>query len=116
MIFVLITTAAYQILLNRSFAPLFRSLPVTLEDDAVLLDEAFQRAYDHQVDQDVDEASNRDAYSPTKLFRQEKPRGTHNKCQESQHSISDEIYKGFNHEIEVLAPWERMRLFAMLSA
>jgi len=37
-------TALYQILLNMSFSPLFRHLPITFEDEAVLRDEAFERA------------------------------------------------------------------------
>ncbi|KAL3426905.1 hypothetical protein PVAG01_00414 [Phlyctema vagabunda] len=37
-------TGLYQILLNKSFGPLFYSLPITFEDEAVLRDEAFERA------------------------------------------------------------------------
>lgn len=44
MIIVLILTAGYQILLNDAFGPLFRYLPITLEDDAVRRDEEFARA------------------------------------------------------------------------
>lgn len=44
MIVILILTAAYQILLNEAFSPLFRYLPITLEDDAVQRDEEFARA------------------------------------------------------------------------
>ncbi|PWY68632.1 DUF221 domain protein [Aspergillus heteromorphus CBS 117.55] len=44
MIVVLILTAGYQILLNDAFGPLFRYLPITLEDDAVRRDEEFARA------------------------------------------------------------------------
>ncbi|PTB70712.1 DUF221-domain-containing protein, partial [Trichoderma citrinoviride] len=36
------------ILLNNSFSPLFRYLPITFEDEAVLRDEAFQRAQDRR--------------------------------------------------------------------
>jgi hypothetical protein len=36
-------TALYQILLNISFAPLLNHLPITVEDEAVLRDEAFER-------------------------------------------------------------------------
>jgi calcium permeable stress-gated cation channel len=36
-------TALYQILLNISFAPLLSHLPVTIEDEAVIRDEAFAR-------------------------------------------------------------------------
>ncbi|KAK5955526.1 hypothetical protein OHC33_003166 [Knufia fluminis] len=43
-IVMLILTAGYQILLNNAFSPLFRYLPITLEDDAVRRDEEFARA------------------------------------------------------------------------
>ncbi|KAH9908757.1 DUF221-domain-containing protein [Xylariomycetidae sp. FL2044] len=51
-------TALYQFLLNMSFGPLLRYLPITFEDEAVLRDEAFQRAQDRRfglVDDDEDE-------------------------------------------------------------
>lgn len=44
MIIILIMTAGYQYLLNNAFSPLFRYLPITLEDDAVRRDEEFARA------------------------------------------------------------------------
>lgn len=37
-------TVLYQVLLNISFGPLFHHLPITFEDEAVLRDEAFERA------------------------------------------------------------------------
>lgn len=43
MVIILILTAIYQILLNQAFSPLFRYLPITLEDDAVRRDEEFAR-------------------------------------------------------------------------
>lgn len=49
MIVVFVLTAIYQILLNKSFGPLFRYLPITFEDEAVLRDEAFQRAQDTRL-------------------------------------------------------------------
>lgn len=49
MIVAIILTALYQLLLNRSFGPLFRYLPITFEDEAVLRDEAFQRAQDRRL-------------------------------------------------------------------
>jgi hypothetical protein len=49
MIVVLVLTGAYQLLLNWSFSPLFRYLPITFEDEAVLRDEAFQRAQDQRL-------------------------------------------------------------------
>jgi hypothetical protein len=58
MIVVLILTIIYQLLLNWSFSPLFRYLPITFEDEAVLRDEAFQRAQDQRlglIDEDDEE-------------------------------------------------------------
>ncbi|KAI0398534.1 DUF221-domain-containing protein [Xylariaceae sp. FL0594] len=49
MIVVLVLTALYQVLLNKSFGPLLRYLPITFEDEAVLRDEAFQRAQDRRL-------------------------------------------------------------------
>ncbi|KAI1014637.1 hypothetical protein LB503_003985 [Fusarium chuoi] len=49
MIIVLILTVLYQVLLNYSFGPLFRYLPITFEDEAVLRDQAFQRAQDRRL-------------------------------------------------------------------
>lgn len=46
MLVVLALTISYQVVLNISFSPLFRYLPITYEDEAVLRDEAFQRAQD----------------------------------------------------------------------
>ncbi|ERF70546.1 hypothetical protein EPUS_07967 [Endocarpon pusillum Z07020] len=44
MVVILILTGIYQILLNEAFSPLFRYLPITLEDDAVRRDEEFARS------------------------------------------------------------------------
>lgn len=44
MIAILVLTAGFQWLLNSAFAPLFKYLPITLEDDAVRRDEEFARA------------------------------------------------------------------------
>ncbi|KAK0636929.1 hypothetical protein B0T17DRAFT_486124 [Bombardia bombarda] len=61
MIVAIILTALYQLLLNSSFGPLLRYLPITFEDEAVLRDEAFQRAQDRRLgilhDDDDDEAA-----------------------------------------------------------
>ena len=50
MIVVLILTVMYQFLLNNAFAPLFRYLPITLEDEAVIRDEEFARAQQKRWD------------------------------------------------------------------
>jgi len=44
MIIAFFLTALYQYVLNSSFGPLLRYLPITFEDEAVLRDEAFRRA------------------------------------------------------------------------
>ncbi|KAJ5040472.1 uncharacterized protein L3040_006128 [Drepanopeziza brunnea f. sp. 'multigermtubi'] len=44
MLVVSIFTVLYQVLLNSSFGPLLHYLPVTFEDEAVLRDQAFERA------------------------------------------------------------------------
>ena len=56
MIVVLILTLLYQYLLNDAFSPLFRYLPITLEDEAVLKDEEFARAQSsYRARQNIDE-------------------------------------------------------------
>jgi hypothetical protein len=44
MLVALVLTALYQYVLNDAFGPLLRYLPITFEDEAVLRDQAFQRA------------------------------------------------------------------------
>lgn len=44
MIIALVCTILFQYLLDKSFAPLIRYLPITLEDEAVIRDEEFARA------------------------------------------------------------------------
>ncbi|KFA50706.1 hypothetical protein S40293_07836 [Stachybotrys chartarum IBT 40293] len=65
MIIVLILTIIYQVLLNMSFAPLFRYLPITFEDEAVLRDEAFQRAQDARLGllNNADDEDDEDAFA-----------------------------------------------------
>lgn len=46
MIVVGLLTILYQVLLNYAFGPLLTYLPITLEDEAVMRDEAFARAQD----------------------------------------------------------------------
>lgn len=48
MIAVTIITVIFQYLLNEAFSPLFKFLPITLEDDAVRRDEEFARAQQKQ--------------------------------------------------------------------
>ena len=60
MIVILILTAIYQILLNEAFSPLFRYLPITLEDDAVRRDEEFARAMNKKHGLVEDESEGQD--------------------------------------------------------
>lgn len=62
MVIVMIFTAIFQWLLNMAFAPLFRYLPITLEDEAVERDEAFARAQEkrwnmEEIEQEQEETS-----------------------------------------------------------
>ncbi|KAL2153258.1 hypothetical protein VTH82DRAFT_4413 [Thermothelomyces myriococcoides] len=56
MIIALFLTILYQYLLNSSFGPLLRYLPITFEDEAVLRDEAFQRAQARRLGLAIDGA------------------------------------------------------------
>jgi calcium permeable stress-gated cation channel len=65
MLVVLVLTVIYQILLNRSFSPLFRYLPITFEDEAVLRDEAFERAQRRRFGiEDTDESEDEFSDAP----------------------------------------------------
>ncbi len=55
MIVAMILTALYQFMLNQSFGPLLRYLPITFEDEAVLRDEVFQRAQNRRLGLVLDE-------------------------------------------------------------
>lgn len=63
MVVTLALTILYQYVLNGAFGPLLRYLPITFEDEAVLRDEAFQRAQAWRLglvdadDDDDDEAT-----------------------------------------------------------
>ncbi|KUI68382.1 Uncharacterized protein RSN1 [Cytospora mali] len=49
MIVALCFTVLYQIMLNKEFSPLTRYLPITFEDEAILRDQAFQKAQDRRM-------------------------------------------------------------------
>ncbi|CAK7233606.1 hypothetical protein SBRCBS47491_008670 [Sporothrix bragantina] len=49
MVVVLALTVLFQVMLNVSFGPLLRYLPITFEDEAVLRDEMFQRTQDRRL-------------------------------------------------------------------
>lgn len=60
MIVAMILTVLFQVLLNWSFGPLLRYLPITFEDEAVLRDEVFQRALDRRMGLVGDDAASDD--------------------------------------------------------
>lgn len=57
MVVALVLTAGYQWLLNSTFSPLYRYMPITLEDDAVERDEEFARAQASKLDAERAEAA-----------------------------------------------------------
>jgi hypothetical protein len=67
MVIALIATIIYQWVLNASFGPLLRYLPITIEDEAILRDEAFQRAQARRLglEAEDDEATALNGSSPT---------------------------------------------------
>ncbi|TVY52138.1 Uncharacterized protein LCER1_G006369 [Lachnellula cervina] len=72
MIAVCALTILYQVLLNYSFGPLLHHLPITFEDEAVLRDEAFERAQARRLgleeeDEEASPAENNDAIEMTRL-------------------------------------------------
>lgn len=60
MIVTLALTIIFQYMLNISFGPLLRYLPITFEDEAVLRDEAFQRLQDRRLGLVDDNAEDED--------------------------------------------------------
>ncbi|KAF8862540.1 DUF221-domain-containing protein [Acephala macrosclerotiorum] len=58
MLVCIVLTGGFQILLNWSFGPLLLHLPITFEDEAVLRDEAFERAQARRlgIEDDVEES------------------------------------------------------------
>jgi hypothetical protein len=61
MIVVAILTGLFQILLNQAFGPLFRYLPITLEDDAVRRDRDFERLQAKRLGLDYDPDEHEDS-------------------------------------------------------
>ena len=63
MIVMLVFTALYQLLINTTFKPLYRYMPITLEDEAVERDEEFERiqAQRWQIDSSQEKAGESDA-------------------------------------------------------
>ncbi len=125
-------TILYQWLLNRAFSPLFRYLPITLEDEAVNRDEEFARAQEsrwrlnenEQLGEDIkDVLEERERCSQEEDARVHDNRGIvksdrnrHHEARdiEAQQTGSDRIgealFAGVNNEIEDLNPEERDQL------
>ncbi|KAE9971455.1 hypothetical protein EG328_005560 [Venturia inaequalis] len=69
-----VLTVGFHIMLNFTFSPLFRYMPITLEDDAVARDEEFERAQskkwllasDEQPEEDIEDALERREQSERK--------------------------------------------------
>ncbi|PFH59476.1 hypothetical protein XA68_12285 [Ophiocordyceps unilateralis] len=113
MIVVFLLTALYQILLNVSFSPLLRYLPITFEDEAVLRDEAFQRAQDLRFSTARDEArqdvsvDSKGRESEVRLSFGDYRRRQRQRDLEDQRAIGDALYGGVPDDIEDLTPEQR---------
>lgn len=77
-----ILTIIFQIMLNLSFGPLFRYLPITFEDEAVLRDEAFQRAQDHRLGDHYEESEDDETFT-----KEEGPSSQHQHPSEGRDSV-----------------------------
>ena len=125
-------TVLYQWLLNRAFGPLFRYLPINLEDEAVNRDEEFARAQEsrwrlnenerlgediHNVSEERDRcAQEEDPRAHDNCGIEKRDRNRHHEARniESRQTRSDRIgetlFSGVNNEIEDMSPKERDRL------
>ncbi|PSK48606.1 hypothetical protein B9Z65_120 [Elsinoe australis] len=76
MIIMLAFTVLFQVLLNSAFAPLLRYLPITLEDEAVIRDEAFAKAqaakFRGLTQEEPDEGEDGDEDIESRLEKQER--------------------------------------------
>ncbi|KFY50496.1 hypothetical protein V495_00212 [Pseudogymnoascus sp. VKM F-4514 (FW-929)] len=142
MIVVMIMTVLFQILVDRSFGPLYEHLPVTLEDDAVLRDEAFERAQGartvendefesaifaapcedielSRVHRAVGNTSDRrhsmqtGATCATTSGDPDKRDGGRRRDVEAQKSMSEALFSGHHDEIEDLRPADRDALVSI---
>ena len=91
MLFVFFLTVVYQILLNRSFGPLLQYLPMTIEDEAILRDRAFQRDDEEKKRRNSAAVDRKDGQSP---------------YEKAHH------YGGVSGELRVLSPQRREQLMA----
>lgn len=142
MIAVMIVTVLFQVLLNQSFGPLYEHLPVTVEDDAVLRDEAFERVQAartveknefesvafavscedielSRVHRAVGNTSDRrhlihtGATCATTSGDPDKRDGDRRRDVEAQKSMSEALFSGHHDEIEDLRPADRDALVSI---
>lgn len=101
MIVVMVFTIIYQVQLNQTFQPLFQYLPITLEDEAVIRDEAFAKAQaskhaplmngeDHETE---DNESLQDALEARERQEEEESRNAEAKERQSIHERRQSLHK-----------------------
>ena len=104
---ILFLTAIYQILLNKAFSPLFRYLPITLEDDAVRRDEEFARAMSKK--HEIIEGEEEDTNLQDELERRERQSREDDRNAEEyemQRIESDKRRRSQRQELPELEPYE----------
>lgn len=104
---ILFLTAIYQILLNKAFSPLFRYLPITLEDDAVRRDEEFARAMSKK--HEIIEGEEEDTNLQDELERRERQSREDDRNAEEyemQRIESDKRRRSRRQELPELEPYE----------
>jgi calcium permeable stress-gated cation channel len=110
MIVLLILTAGYQWLLNNAFSPLFRYLPITLEDDAVRRDEEFARAMRAKqglVEDDDDQEDIEDRLERTERQESEENRQqTDMELREIEQDKANRLQKERSRKLPELEPYE----------
>jgi hypothetical protein len=104
MVVILFLTAIYQILLNEAFSPLFRYLPITLEDDAVRRDEEFARAMNKK--QGIIEGEEDDTNLQDELERRERQSREDDRNAEEYEMRQIESDKRRRQELPELEPYE----------
>jgi hypothetical protein len=104
MLIVLGFTVLYQILLNQSFSPLFRYLPITVEDEAVLRDEAFQRAQNRRFGLDEDEDPEKEGHASKRASALMSPRLRSPRIGGPEEEIEMEEFRKRRQKLRLLNP------------
>lgn len=99
MSFILVATAIYQILLNKTFSPLFHHLPITFEDEAILRDQAFERAQSYRHESSIRPGDTLGSVPDARVEH----RGV-------KRAMTDALFGGIPDELEDLEAWEREQL------